>query len=334
MIEKEIKLEQFAVYDIISQMEHSNLKQITIKQIVDSNAVITEEYIEGQTLSEVLKAGELTSQKAISYGLQLASAIEVLHIKNIIHRDIKPDNIVIDAAGVLKLIDYDIARIFNPDKSRDTTLLGTVGYAPPEQFGFSQSDCRTDIYSFGVVLQEINKQIDLGLESVIAKACELDPQHRYNTISEMRVEMLENLTLVRKEHIYVEKIVETEGAKSNREEFTNLDNNKLSQLRLFLLHPVDSFEAHYGQLKFVNVIELFFYFLTMSAMISVNYDEFLAANGGIVSKIIWVLISTITIVTAIELFNRYTWNFKRRRWSYFILINMILALAYEGIVNL
>ncbi len=333
MIEKEIKLEQFAVYDIISQMEHSNLKQITIKQIVDSNAVITEEYIKGQTLSKVLKAGELTSQKAISYGLQLASAIEVLHMKNIIHRDIKPDNIVIETTGVLKLIDYDIARIFNPDKSRDTTLLGTVGYAPPEQFGFSQSDCRTDIYSFGVVLQEINKQIDLGLDSIIAKACELDPQHRYNTISEMRVEMLENLPLVREEYIYVEKIVETEGAKSNREEFTNLDNTKLSNLKL-LLHPVDLFENHYGKLKIINVIELLFYFLTMSAMISVNHDEFLAAQGGIVAKIIWIMISLFTLVTTIELFNRYTWNFKRRRWSYFILINMILALAYEGIVNL
>lgn len=88
-------------------------------------------------------------------GRQLCQALAPLHRENIVHRDIKPENIVLGADSQVYLIDFGIARFEKAGRSADTTLLGTHGYAAPEQFGFCQSDARADIYSLGVVLNQV-----------------------------------------------------------------------------------------------------------------------------------------------------------------------------------
>ena len=115
--------------------------------------------------------------------LNICEILGFLHSKNIIHRDLKPNNIIIDKYNNVKIIDFGCSRKTDNKKNRDTSLLGTPGYASPEQYGFSQTDQRTDIYSLGILIQEIvekfNIDIDLNLKAVIEKCKRIDPDQRY-----------------------------------------------------------------------------------------------------------------------------------------------------------
>ena len=116
---------------------------------------VLEEYVDGNTLAEVLENGTLPTGRAVSIALDLCAALKELHTRNIIHRDLKPDNIIIRPDGHAVLIDFGVARLTSDKKRGDTMNLGTIGYAAPEQFGISQSGPTTDIYALGVVLNEM-----------------------------------------------------------------------------------------------------------------------------------------------------------------------------------
>ena len=113
----------------------------------DGKLVVLEEYIQGKTLDALLSKGMLDEQEKIRIVLNVCDALSFLHSAKIpiIHRDIKPSNIMLTNDGIVKLIDYDAAKVFHRGKNEDTTLIGTVGRAAPEQFGFAQSDARTDV---------------------------------------------------------------------------------------------------------------------------------------------------------------------------------------------
>ncbi|MCL2387836.1 MAG: protein kinase, partial [Defluviitaleaceae bacterium] len=120
----------------------------------------------------------------------------ILHESNppIIHRDIKPSNIIISNDGILKLIDFDIAREYKMDSDADTAHIGTKKYASPEQYGFSQTDCRSDIFSAGMMMAELltgevseenlNAHGELG--KIISKCIEVDPKQRFQNVKEVR----------------------------------------------------------------------------------------------------------------------------------------------------
>ena len=118
---------------------------------------VIEEYIEGDNVSDLLNTRKLSSEEMFQLMLQLCEGISFLHQMSppFIHRDIKPQNLILTKDGVLKIIDFNTTRVYKPDASDDTIHLGTVEYAPPEQFGYSQTDVRSDIYSIGVTLYEI-----------------------------------------------------------------------------------------------------------------------------------------------------------------------------------
>lgn len=110
----------------------------------------------------------------------------------VIHRDIKPSNIIIGKDGTIRLIDFDAASRFTPEKNRDTTLMGTQGYAAPEQYGFCRSGPETDIYALGVLLNEmltgklpVEKTVNGPFASVVEKATAMDPENRYHSADEM-----------------------------------------------------------------------------------------------------------------------------------------------------
>ena len=123
------------------------------------------------------------------------------HIPPIVHRDIKPTNIMLQGDfkkghGIVSvyLIDFNTARVFDAERNRDTELIGTRGFAAPEQYGFSQSDARTDIYGLGVLLNYMlcGKLIRDGIyadhqevSQIIRKATQIDPEKRYQTAEEM-----------------------------------------------------------------------------------------------------------------------------------------------------
>ena len=114
---------------------------------------VLREYVPGDTLSELAERRSFTEKEVLEIGLQLCDQLDVLHSMDppVIHRDIKPQNVVIRPDGKAVLIDYGIARV-RSDNETDTVAFGTQGFAPPEQYGYSQTDARSDIYSLGVLL--------------------------------------------------------------------------------------------------------------------------------------------------------------------------------------
>lgn len=153
----------------------------------DSSLEIIEEHIDGENLAAVMARGRrFTSVEARSMGLVLCDALEKLHNNNIIHRDIKPSNIMLTNEGSIRLIDFNAARAYDGSRNKDTRLLGTEGYAAPEQYGFSETDFRADIYSVGVTLKELCGDKLGSLKRAVNGCTEFDPKKRYKTVKALR----------------------------------------------------------------------------------------------------------------------------------------------------
>lgn len=148
-----------------------------------SDTVIVEEYLSGQTLQQLLDAHFVFPEyMVIDILRQLCEALEPIHNCGIVHRDIKPSNIMLCGANAV-LIDFDVARYHNPGQKKDTVYMGTDGYAAPEQYGFSQTDMRTDIYSLGVVIREISGGIqNAAFKQIIDRCTAFDPKNRYSHV--------------------------------------------------------------------------------------------------------------------------------------------------------
>ena len=180
------------IYKILLNVKHENLP-IIYDVYVDGNQVtVIEEFIDGITLDSMLQSQLYTEKATINTIIQLCNVLQVLHNMNIVHRDIKPENIMISSNGVLKLIDFHSSRINAPTKDKDTQVLGTVGYAAPEQFGFAQSDNKTDIYSIGILMNVMltgehpaKRYYEGKLKSIIEKCIRIDPNMRYNNIESL-----------------------------------------------------------------------------------------------------------------------------------------------------
>lgn len=175
---------QHSVYASLQNCVHPFLPRLYEVSISDNDTVIIEEYIEGQSLG----SAELSEKQILGAMKELCSVLEYLHGKNIIHRDIKPSNIILAKDGHIRLIDFDAARMFKDDLEQDTKLLGTRGYAPPEQYGFAQTDARTDIYAFGVTLKQLleDKADKLRYRRMIQKCTNLNPDKRYRSIRQVK----------------------------------------------------------------------------------------------------------------------------------------------------
>lgn len=152
----------------------------------EGQLIVIEELVSGQTLDYILENQTISEVDKVEIIREICRGLIVLHSASpqIIHRDLKATNIMITADGQLKIIDYDAAKTFKKDASQDTVLMGTHGFAAPEQYGFGQSDARTDIYALGILMKwmlEANTQY----QRIIAKATMLDPKDRYQTAQEM-----------------------------------------------------------------------------------------------------------------------------------------------------
>jgi len=140
-----------------------------------------EEYIKGKPASETV----FSKEQVVSILMELCEAVKTLHRSGIVHRDIKPSNIIVDDNGHIRLIDFDTARLMKEYQSHDTGYLGTIGYAPPEQYGFMQTDVRSDIYAFGITMDEfLGKSADkLKFRRIIKKCTAFDPEKRYSDMA-------------------------------------------------------------------------------------------------------------------------------------------------------
>ncbi len=184
--------EPVRIYDFLSEIRHENLPEVYDTYTLDDGYAVLEEYISGASVAEILETGLYTYSGAKKVVLQVCAALEELHDNGIVYRDIKPENIIISDEGRVKLIDFDAARRFTENKSADTRILGTLGYASPEQYGIVQTDNRSDIYSVGVLLNvmltgkhpsEIIAKGKAG--KIVCKCTAINPDLRYPDVGRL-----------------------------------------------------------------------------------------------------------------------------------------------------
>ncbi len=185
------------------------------------------EYIEGQTLDKRLLAGPLDERETLRLGMQLASGLEAAHGHGVVHRDLKPGNLRVTRDGRLKILDFGLAQLLQPDSDRSQVatltvtgnVVGTLPYMAPEQFDGRRVDARSDLHAAGAVLYEMvtgqrafpqasaaevmyaithepppppsdaGAHVSPGLEAVLLKALAKDPDHRYQSARELRADL-------------------------------------------------------------------------------------------------------------------------------------------------
>ena len=194
--------------DILKKLDHPHLPSIVDVIDTEDSFIIIMDYIQGNSLNKALEEyGAQPQELVIKWAMQLCDVLGYLHTRNpaIIYRDMKPANIMLKPDGNITLIDFGTAREYKEKNLADTTCLGTVGYAAPEQFGgMGQTDARTDIYCLGATLyhlvtgmnpceppyeikpiREINPALSSGLERIIIKCTQRDPNNRYQSCAEL-----------------------------------------------------------------------------------------------------------------------------------------------------
>lgn len=197
---------------LLASLDHPNLPTVTGLFSEGQRYFLVMEYIEGQTLEEMLEnnGGPFPERRVLGWARQLCDVLEYLHSQHppIIFRDMKPGNIMLTKNGRIKLIDFGIARFFRHASSRDTQMLGTPGFAPPEQYGKAQTDERSDIYSLAITIfqlmtntlsekgfglkdiRSINPNISPNVARALEKAASLSPEDRYDSVAAFRRALL------------------------------------------------------------------------------------------------------------------------------------------------
>lgn len=197
------KLARRNVWSALTECSSPRLPRVEATYELPEHFVVVYDFVPGRTLSKVIETdGPLAPESAVSLGIELCEAAEELHRHGIVHRDISPNNIVVAADGA-HLIDLGIARMRVEGASKDTTSLGTWGFASPEQYGFAQTDARSDVYSIGRVLgfaltgiRPDDESYEQALKSIlehapaklvhaITRACSFEPSARFQSATEM-----------------------------------------------------------------------------------------------------------------------------------------------------
>lgn len=219
----------------LSKLNHSSIATIYDFDTQRGLDFLVMEYVKGKTLSRYMGASALSEKEVATLGMQVAQALEEAHEHGIIHRDLKPANIAITTNGQVKVLDFGLAKLFDPARGGlkaetvtqsvdDSHLVGTLPYMAPEQVSGGHIDARTDIYGLGVVLYEmathhrpiqgksmpqlfasilhqsviapraVNPRISTEMERIILKCMEKDPDYRYQSARELRVDLQRLLT--------------------------------------------------------------------------------------------------------------------------------------------
>lgn len=182
---------QLEAYTLLCAIRCENLPEVYDAIDMEDGQIVLEEFIDGITVAQVMETGKYHYWGAKRVLSGVCNALTVLHEREIIHRDVKPENVMIDKNGRVVLIDFNASRKEMPS-GKDTVIMGTVGYASPEQLGLSQSDARTDIYACGVLLNvmltgkhptEVFARGHTG--RIVRKCTSLNPDDRYQSAEKL-----------------------------------------------------------------------------------------------------------------------------------------------------
>ena len=208
----------------IGSLSHPNI--VTVYEVGEDQGIsfIAMEYVEGSSLEDLLKKGKKFSpNEAIRLVMQLADALGHAHRRDIVHRDVKPGNILIDQEGRARLVDFGIARISTSTITKSNAIMGTPYYMSPEQVTGKLVDCRADIFSVGAILYELLtsekafqgdqlstivykivneeppplrsyvKDLPAGLDAIVHKALAKNPDERYQTCGDLNGDLTDYL---------------------------------------------------------------------------------------------------------------------------------------------
>ena len=257
MILKILPRQNLPVLKDIMKIKHPNLMEIYDVMDDGINCNCLCEFVFGNNLDKIVynKMG-VDPKIAEKWMVQLCNGVETLHQKNIIHRDITPNNVMVDYEGNIKLIDFNISRERKQSASRDTTVMGTAGYASPEQFGFTQTGFGADIYAMGVLLNFMltgkmpNEKLCSGkYASIVKKATQIKEEDRYTNVYQMELALQGN------------------------------GNEKLSFADKFLLN-LPGFRSNKTSHKVIAIIGYVLYFILLYCAIDVTF-----INGDVESLI-------------------------------------------------
>ena len=212
--------------ELMKRLDHPAIPRIVdiIDKEEDPQIYIVMDYVEGESLDKILdEYGAQSQDLVIDWAKQICDTLGYLHSQKppIIYRDMKPANIMLKPEGNLKIIDFGISREYKEQNLADTTVLGTKGYAPPEQFGSRQTDARSDIYALGmtmhhlvtgvdprkqdyVPIKQYNPSLMDGLEIIIDKCVQMNPEDRYQNCNELMYD-LEHIELLGIEYKKMQK---------------------------------------------------------------------------------------------------------------------------------
>lgn len=183
----------YPVYERLAGIRHENLPNVYEEGHNAYHTIVIEEYVRGMTVAEMLECFHLPVNMVRNIAIQICEGLSALHACQIIHRDIKPENVIVQNDGQIKIIDFDASRIYRQFERKDTRIIGTVGYAPPEQYGEAQSDARTDIYALGIMMNvmltgvhPVNQMAQGKMKKIIEKCIRVNPNTRYRTVMEVK----------------------------------------------------------------------------------------------------------------------------------------------------
>lgn len=194
---------------MLQNLRHPAIPRI-IQVVENENYIcVIQDYIEGKNLNDLVdQFGPYPADHVIGWAKQICAFLAYIHSFHppYIYRDMKPANIILQPSGYIKVIDFGIMRTYKPGKMQDTVVLGTRGYAAPEQYGTAQSDPRTDIFGLGMTMyflltgddprnpnfnglkkpiHALNPSVPKGLEYIVEKCTRIDPNQRYQSAGEL-----------------------------------------------------------------------------------------------------------------------------------------------------